>query len=259
MTLKHTRLMAGILTCCLSAAALGQNPDLDTTTFDRNVRPQDDLYLHVNGTWLQNTEIPADKSNFGSFVELADLSQKRIKELIEELSSSEHAKGTDEQKVGDFYRSFMNEELVNEKGIDPLKDRLAAIDKLNSHEDVFKFFGDMQQAGVKTPVAFFVSQDAKNSTQYLVQIIQSGTSLPDRDYYLKDEENLVAARAALKVYIAKLYELAAIEDGEGAADEILALETKLAEAQWPRVELRQADKRYNIFTLDELSKARSRR
>ena len=209
--------------------------------------------MHVNGTWLQNTEIPADKSNFGSFIELADLSQKRIKELIEELSKSEHAKGSDEQKVGDFYKSFMNEELVNEKGVEPLQDQLAAIDQLKTHEDVFKFFGDMQKVGVTTPVGFFVSQDAKKSTQYIVQIVQSGTSLPDRDYYLNDEENLVAARAALKAYIAKLYELAAIADGENAADSILELETKLADAQWPRVELRQADKRYNIFTLEELA------
>lgn len=254
MNPNHTRLVAGILICCLNSAVLAQNSDIDTTTFDRSVRPQDDLFLHVNGTWLRNTKIPADKSNFGSFIELADLSQQRIKDLIEELSKSEHPKGSDEQKVGDFYKSFMNEKLVNENGISPLEDRLAAIDKMQTLDDVFKDFGDLQQLGVRTPIGFIVDQDAKNSTQYIVQIVQSGTTLPDRDYYLNDEDNLVAAREALKVYIAKLYELAGIDDGKGAADAILALEKKLADAQWPRVELREADKRYNIYTLDGLAK-----
>ncbi len=232
---------------------MAQETILDTSTFDRSVRPQDDLYLYVNGTWLQNTEIPADKSNFGSFIELADLSQERIRTLIEKTAESEHPKGSDAQKVGDFYKSFMNVELVNEKGISPLQEQLEKIRSLGSHADVLKYFGTLQKMGVKTPVGFGVTQDDKDSTRYIVVIIQSGTTLPDRDYYLKDDENLVAARKALKTYIEKLFDLAAIENGESAAESILELETKLAEVQWERVKLRQAEKRYNLHSKEMLT------
>lgn len=230
-----------------------QEAELDTSTFDQNIRPQDDLFLHVNGTWLKTTEIPPDKSNYGSFGELADLSQKRIKELVEELSKTEHPKGTDAQKVGDFYKSFMDIEKINQLGLTPVQGELDKINSLSTHEEVFKYFGQLQRVGVGNPVGFFVSQDAKNSTQYIVQLIQSGTSLPDRDYYLKDEENLVAAREALKTYVREVFELAGFEYGDAAAESILKLETRLAEVQWERVVLRQAEKRYNIHTMAELS------
>ncbi len=237
----------------LANVTMAQETILDTSTFDRSVRPQDDLYLYVNGTWLQNTEIPADKSNFGSFIELADLSQERIRTLIEKTAESEHPKGSDAQKVGDFYKSFMNVELVNEKGMSPLQEQLEKIRSLGSHADVLKYFGTLQKMGVKTPVGFGVTQDDKDSTRYIVVIIQSGTTLPDRDYYLKDDENLVAAREALKTYIEKLFDLAAIENGESAAESILELETKLAEVQWERVMLRQAEKRYNLHSKEMLT------
>lgn len=244
------------LIACFVVPAFGQESmdELDTTSIDKNVRIQDDLYSHVNGTWLKTTEIPSDKSNYGAFGKLADLSQKRIRTLIESMSQEKHPQGSDQQKVGDFYNSFMNEELVDEKGISPLESELTKIGQLESKADIWKYFGQAGQLGVGSPVGFFVSQDAKNSTTYICQLIQSGTSLPDRDYYLKEDEDSTRAREALQAYIRALFDLASIENSELAAEEILAFEKKLAEISWERVELRDAEKRYNKYPLAELQK-----
>ena len=179
--------------------------DLDTAAFNRDVRAQDDLFEHVNGTWLQNTEIPADKSNFGSFIQLDDLSRERIRDLVQELSEATHEKGSDEQKVGDYYRSFMDTQQIAAAGLAPLKAELAKIDGLKSKDDVFEHFGYLQTIGVGSPCGFFVSQDAKDSTRYICQLIQGGISLPDRDYYSKNDEKSEAAREALVDYITKLF------------------------------------------------------
>ena len=225
--------------------------DLDTAAFDRDVRAQDDLFLHVNGTWLKNTEIPSDKSNYGSFTKLADLSQERIRELIEAVSKVTHDKGTDKQKVGDFYRSFMDTAAVEAAGLQPIAEELDKIDAIDSKEAMIAHVGYLQTVQIGSPIGFGVSQDAKDSTRYQVQLVQSGTTLPDRDYYLNDEEKSVNARKALKKYIMTLLD----EDNAAEiADNIIALETKLAKAQWPRTRLRQAKERYNKHSLEELAK-----
>ena len=249
--------LAGLVTVVTGSSPItAQLPssDLDTSTFDKSVRPQDDLFLHVNGTWLKNTPIPDDKSNYGSFGQLADLSQKRILELIKETAKGEHEKGTDQQKVGEFYKSFMNEELANQKGIAPLEAELSKINQLKSKEDIWKHFGHLSRIGVSNPVGFFVSQDAKNSTENVCQIIQSGTTLPDRNYYLDEEdESAISARSALKKYITRIFAEASIQDGENAAEQIFELEKQLATISWERTKLRDAEKRYNKFQLNELN------
>ncbi len=225
---------------------------LDSSGFDRNVRPQDDLFLAVNGAWLDNTEIPSDKSNYGAFSVLADAAEMQIREIIERAAESDAEKGSDAQKVGDFYKSYMNLDRVNELGFSPLQPELEKIDGLKTHDDVIRHFGYLQQIGVGSPIGFFVTIDAKDSTRYLSAIIQSGTSLPDRDYYLVDDEKFLAARKALTSYIDQLGALTQSDVSEAAA-QILDLETKLAQAQWPRTELRDANKRYNLFPVADLA------
>ncbi len=234
----------------LGSFAVAQQ-DLDTSAFDRNVRIQDDLFLYVNGTWLKNTEIPSDKSDYGSFIQLADLSLERIRDLIEEVSKESHPVGSDAQKVGDFFRSFMNEDAIEAAGLGPIADDLEKIDVIDSKDALFALMGYLQTIGVESPVGFFVDQDDKDSTRYMAQLVQSGLTLPDRDYYLKDDEKSAAAQAALKTYIKKICALADIDQN---ADDILKLETQLAEAHWERTKLRQADLRYNKHTLEELAK-----
>ncbi len=229
--------------------------DLDTSAFDRNVRVQDDLFEHVNGTWLKSTEIPADKSNYGSFIQLDDLSRERIRDLVQEVAKHRAEKGSDSQKVGDFYRSYMDLQAIAAAGIEPLKSDFEKIEGLKTHEEVFEHFGYLQTIGVSTPSGFFVSQDAKDSSRYICQLIQSGLTLPDRDYYLKqDDEKSAMIRIAMVGYIATAFRACGLSDGKQAAQQILALETKLADAQLPRVVLRDAEKRYNPSTVKKLAR-----
>lgn len=247
-------IILGLTIASMQTVAFGQEDDqvLDTSTFDKSVRVQDDLFLHVNGSWLKYTEIPEDKSNYGSFGMLADEAQLRIREIIEETSEKQHEDGTNAQKIADFYRSFMNEELVNQLGFKPLESELAKIRGLDSKQAIWNHFGYLSKIGVNNPVGFFVSQDPGQATQYICQLIQSGTSLPDRDYYLKDDESSAQVRQALETYIKTLFDLAAIENSQVAAKEIVELETKLAKVSWERVQLRDAKKRYNKKSFEDL-------
>ena len=247
--------LAGLfcLGCTLVTSAQDEpSGSLDTSHFNREIRPQDDLFEFVNGTWLKKTPIPADKTNYGSFTKLADLSEDRLKNIVEELASQTHQKGTDEQKVGDFFKAFMNVEKANELGAAPIEDELAKIDAIESKEDLIRNFGAMDQMGVTTPFGAYISQDAKVSTQYIVHLVQNGTTLPNRDYYLvRHEEKNIAARAAFLKYVEKLVELTGSSlDGE----EILAFETRLADASWSNIKLRDANGRYNKFKTADLAK-----
>ena len=236
------------------AGQVADTETIDRSTFDAGVRPQDDLYRFVNGKWLDTVEIPADKSNYGAFGKLADLSELRVRELIKELAATEHPAGTNEQKVGDYYRAFMDEEAVNSLGSEPLVEDLAAIDAIDSKAAAFKQIATMGVYGMSQPIGMYVSQDSKNSTEYIVHITQYGLTLPDRAYYLEDEEKYVAAREAMAAYVNTLFLLAGLTgDGEeGVGDSVVAFEKQLAEISWDKTELRDVDKSYNKLTLEQL-------
>ncbi|MCA9188706.1 MAG: hypothetical protein KDA99_23935 [Planctomycetales bacterium] len=234
-------------------AAQEAKSGIDKIGFDKSVRVQDDLFLHVNGQWLIHTPIPPDKSNYGSFLILQDEALAHQREIIEGAAAASHAAGSDAQKVGDFYRSFMDEDRIEQLGVAPLGEMLAEIDAIRNVEQLVTYFGSSQAQGGGNPVGFYVDQDDKDSSRYLVAVIQSGTSLPDRDYYLEDDEKYTEARAALAAYVTKIFELAKVDAPDNTADAIVALEKELAAIQWPRTELRDADKRYNKFTIDQLT------
>ena len=156
--------------------------------FDKSIRPQDNLFNHVNGRWLMRTEIPEDKSNYGSFTALSDEAVANVKALMIEASKTSGATGN-AQKIGDFYKSFMDTSAIEQAGIDPLMPEMEKIDSLKTTEDVIRHFGYLQQVGIGGPIAFFVGADAKNSKANLAAVFQSGTSLPDRDYYFVDNPN----------------------------------------------------------------------
>lgn len=225
---------------------------IDLDGLDKSVRPQDDLYRHVNGRWLLATEIPADKSNYGSFTALADAARENVRTIIEESAR----KPADEiaRKIGEFYQSYMNEDLIEKNGLTPIRAELAKIDALSTTDDVIKYFGQLVPVGINSPIGFIIDVDDKNSSRYLVNLVQSGLTLPDRDYYLEDKQNYVAARQALIAYIERLYELAKLPGGAAAASNILKLETSLAKVQWSKTELRDAEKRYNLYRCTDLGK-----
>ena len=252
--LKSVFCFALVLLAALTGPAIAQEEiegTLDKGAFDRDIRPQDDLYEFVNGTWLKNTPIPADKTNYGSFTKLADLSEERLKAIVEELAKETHPEGSDEQKVGDFFKAFMDAEKAEQFGASPIVDELAKIDDLETKEDLIRHLGALDQLGVSTPIGAYVSQDAKVSTQYIVHLVQNGTTLPDRNYYLVlEDEKYLSARRAFVGYINQLMKLT---NSYVEAEAILAFETRLADASWSKVKLRDAQKRYNKYKTAELA------
>ncbi len=235
------------------AAELGSG--LDTAGFDRSVRPQDDLFRFVNGKWLQTTEIPADRSNYGAFVALDDQAQADLHAIVAAAAQGPaRVAGSDAQKIGDFYLSFMDTARADALALTPLASELARIDAIRSREDVNRHFGYAQRLGVTHPIWFYVAQDEKNTTSYISYVFQKGLTLPDRDYYLKTDEKFVAIRAKYLAYIAQLLEQAGVAETQTGARRIMALETRLAEVHWTRVQNRDALATYNKYTLVEAGK-----
>jgi len=247
--------LALVLFAAVAGPAMAQDEvegTLDKGAFDRAIRPQDDLYEFVNGTWLKNTQIPADKADYGSFTKLADLSEERLKAIVEELAEGNHPQGSDEQKVGDFFKAFMDAEKAEQFGASPIVDEIAEIDALETKEDLIRHLGHLDQLGVATPIGSYISQDAKVSTQYIVHLVQNGTTLPDRNYYLVlDDEKYLSARLAFVRYIKQLMKLT---NSYVEAEAILAFETRLADACWSKVKLRDAQRRYNKYKTPDLAK-----
>ena len=216
------------------------------------MRPQDDLYRFVNGTWLKNTAIPADKSNYGSFTKLADDAEKQLQAIIEEAAARTDKKaGSDEQKVGDYYAAFMDEARADELGLKPLEGELARIDALKDRKELAALFAQLSRIGVYL-MPGYIDTDAKDSTQYMVYLFQGGIGLPDRDFYLDKSEKFAQIRARYEAHIGNMLKLAGIEQPEAQAKAIMALETKLAEKQWDKVDSRDADKTYNPWSVADL-------
>jgi putative endopeptidase len=219
---------------------------------EKSVSPQNDFYRHVNGTWLKTQTIPADKSNYGSFTKLYDDAQKNLKNIIEAAAANKTApKGSDAQKLGDFYNAYMDEALVNSKGYEPLKPLLSKISELETHDQVAALMATLRSIGVSGPLSWYVNNDAKKSDEYAVYIGQSGLGLPDRDYYFKEDEKSTENRKAYVKYMADILGMIDVIGAKDAANRVMALETALAEKMWTRVESRDANKRYNKYTTAE--------
>jgi len=236
-----------------SAAPKALVSGIDQSQFDNAIRAQDDFYRHVNGQWLKNNPVPSDKSNYGSFTKLADDAEAQLKKIIEESANAKDKKaGSDEQKVGDYYSAYMNEAKADELGLKPIEAELAAIDALKDRKELGKLFAQMIRNGVNI-VPGYIDTDAKNSSQYMLYIFQGGTGLPDRDYYLDQTDEFKTIRAKYKTHIGNMLTLAKVGDA-AMAEKILALETQIAEAQWTKVDSRDADKTYNKYEFADLPK-----
>ncbi len=226
---------------------------IDNAQADAAVRPQDDLYRAVNGNWLKTYEIPADKSNYGSFTKLHDDAQVNLKSIIEDASKATDATaGSEKQKVGDFFKSWMDEAKINELGSKPLQPQLSAIDAIKDKIEMAKYYGTAQKLGVRAPVGIGIQPDEKNPNAYAVYFRQSGLGLPDRDFYLKPENQ--PKLDAYLAHVTKMFELAGVKDAAAAAKKVVAFEHKLAEVSWTREDNRDAVKTYNATTLQDLSK-----
>jgi predicted metalloendopeptidase len=233
-----------------TAPAVQLGTGLDTAGFDLAVRPQDDLFRYVNGKWLETTAIPADRSNYGAFTALDDQAQADLREIVEEAARTpQTVPGSDSQKIGDFYLSFMDTARADSLGLTPLQPALQRIDAIRDRKGVNEYFGYTERLGVIHPIWLYVAQDEKNTTAYIPYVFQKGLTLPDRDYYLKTDEKFVAIRAKYLTYVTRLLEKAGVADAPAAAQRIVALETRLADAHWTRVQNRDAVATYNKYSV----------
>lgn len=226
---------------------------IDLSYVDADIRPQDDLFGHVNGRWLAEYDIPADRATDGAFRQLFDRAEEQVRDLIVAASQRGAAAGTDEQRIGDLYASFLDEETVQRRGVRPLLDELAVIDGAADADALAAALGALQRVGAGGGVGVYVDTDAKNSARYLVHITQSGLGLPDESYYR--EERHAGVLEAYPGHIARMFAL--VFSGDPAehlqtAERIVGLETRLAEAHWDVVKRRDADLTYNLRTFAEL-------
>lgn len=232
------------------------NAGLDHQAMDLSVRPQDDFYQYVNGTWLKNVEIPSDKSRWGSFDQLHENSIAQLRGIVEALSRNpKHVDDDSEaKKIATLYADFMDEEAIDKSGSKPVKKYLHEIDGLKNKPKIATLTADFERLGLSSPLALYVSQDMKQSTKMIAGIYQSGLGLPDRDYYLKDDTRFQKIRAAYKIYVADVLKLAGEQDVQAQAKAIIELETGLAKVQWTQVQNRDVEKTYNEYALNDLSK-----
>ncbi len=222
---------------------------------DASVRAQDDFFHHLNGQWLKTTEIPADKSSWGTFAKLRDDVQPKLLALIEAAQKNADTAGAkpNEKKIGDFYASFMDEKKLEALGYQPLKAEIERIKALSDKKALPLLIAHLNDIGVPAPYGIGVGQDYKDSSKYVAQLGQSGLGLPDRDYYLKkDDAKFAEIVAKYTLYIEKVLTLAGEKDAAASAKAIVALETAMAEIQWDKVANRDPKKRYNKFELSKL-------
>jgi predicted metalloendopeptidase len=225
---------------------------IDVQYIDDSVRAQDDFYKHINGKWLATTEIPADKGRYGSFDKLADDSQAQLRGIVEDLQKSADPKDPDQQKVADLYGTFMDEPALEALGLKPLDAEFARIDALKDKKEIAGLIGHLNQIGVAAPYSPGVHQDAKDSTKYVFDLGQDGLGMPDRDYYLLDDDKMKQARTDYAAYVEKMLTLSGDKAAAKDAKDIVALETALAKVQWTKVENRDPVKTYNKVDMAKL-------
>jgi len=257
---------AVLLAMCLGAAACMKPAEpnaatkavesgLDPESFDKEVRPQDDLFRHVNGSWLARTEIPADKASYGAFDILFDKAQADLRAIVEEAAkSTTRTPGSEAQKIGDFYESFMNEPRAEQLGITPLKPELDAIDAIKTKTDLARHFARFFKLNLINPIVGYVDGDAQQPTNDILYVFQGGLGLPDRDYYIKNDDKLKEYREKYVGFVGNILGQAGDANAGKSAREIFVLETRLARAHWTNVESRDAVKTYNKVTVADLAK-----
>ncbi|GGF93027.1 peptidase M13 [Rhodococcoides trifolii] len=220
---------------------------LDLSFVDDGTRPQDDLFEHVNGKWLTEYAIPADRAVDGAFRTLYDRAEEDVRTIIAESAESEGAPGSDARKIGDLYSSFMNSDVVEAAGLTPVADELAAIAEASDRVSLAQVLGALQRTGISGAVAHYVDTDAKNSSRYIMHFSQSGIGLPDESYYREDDHAEI--RDKYVAHIDKMFGLAGVDRD---ARVVFELETKLAAGHWDVVKRRDADLSYNLTSFDTL-------
>jgi putative endopeptidase len=218
----------------------------DVAGMDRSVAPGDNFYMFANGNWERTTEIPADRSNYGMFTVLDDLSRQRTQEILEE------ARNDPNSKIGNAYASFLDEATVEAKGLAPIEPWLNRIKSIRDKTEYAAIAGEADRNGVGGPFGSYVGQDDKQPEVYALALFQGGLGLPDRDYYLGSDPKLAEARTAYLTHLEKMFALAGEPNGRARAKALMAFETGIAKVHWNRVDSRDATKTYNKKSLAQL-------
>lgn len=221
----------------------------DAAGMDLSVKPGDDFYDHANGTWAKNTPIPADKSNYGAFNTLDELSRSRTRAILDA------AKDDPASKIGAAYASYLDTAAVEAKGLAPIKPWMAEIKGVKDKAGYATLAAKAARAGISGPFRFYVGQDDKDPETYILSMSQGGLGLPDRDYYLDEKPEMAKIRAAYVAHLETMLTLAGETDAKARAAALMAFETEVAKVHWTQIDSRDADKTYNKLTLAALQKA----
>lgn len=229
---------------------------IDPANMDTTVRPQDDFYHYANGMWIKNNPIPGSEVRWGAFNVLQDNSYKKLKVLLEEASAANAKKGTNEQKVGDFFATAMDSAAIEKQGLSTLTDELNLVSGIKTKDDVLAVAAQLQRKALAPMFTFYVYQDQKNSSAYIPYVDQGGLTLPDRDYYVNNDARSKEIRTAFVSHLEKMFTLMGDEANAAKANAqtIVRLETRLAKASKTRVELRDPQANYNKMTVAEVNK-----
>ncbi len=219
---------------------------------DEGIRPQDDLFGHVNGRWLSETEIPSDRASYGGFAILAEEAELHVRDILEEAAavSATEPRGSVLQQVGDLYKSFMDHERVEALGATPIAEDLERVQGVADLEALVALLGELERQGGGGFFRSYVDNDDRNSDRYVVNLLQGGIGLPDESYYR--DEKFAEIRAAYLPHLERMLGLAGLDDPAELARRVLAVETRLAEGHWERTETRDVLKTYNLRTFAEL-------
>ena len=224
---------------------------LDLNHIDSSVRPQDDLFRFMNGKWLKESVIPEDRASDGAFYWLYEQAEKQVKQIILDQAASKAELGSNAQKIGDLYNSFMAEEKIEQAGLTPIATDLAAAASFKTADQFFQILGELESRGLSGLFYSYVSTDNKDSSKNIVYLGQSGLSLPDEAYYRQDEYQEI--RQAFLLHVEKIFELAKLPNGKAAALAVLELETQIASHHWDQVKDRDAEATYNKKSFTELT------
>jgi len=222
---------------------------LDLGARDLQVKPGDDFFAYANGSWYDRFNIPSDKSSFGPFDRLDELSKERVRGIIEQAAAAHTAAGTPEQQIGDYYAAYMDQEAIEANGLAPAAPDLQRIAAAGTHADIARLFGE---PGFASLFDVQLPPDFRNPDRYCVFITEATLGLPDRDYYLKDDATLKELRAKYLAYIVQILTLGGVPDATAKAQAILAFETEAAKLQWPIEKRRDVDAIYNPRTKGQL-------
>jgi endothelin-converting enzyme/putative endopeptidase len=246
---------ASLMAVAIPASASAAKPvygdwGYGSAAMDQSVKPVDDFWAYVNGTWDKNTQIAPDRASAGPFVTLSDKAEQDVRDIVEQ-TSGEPSRDHLSQQIGDYYASFVDQGAINSAGTAPLKPYLAEINSAKTRAQLLSLF---IKPGYASPVDVGIAPNFKTPDSYAVFAGQATLGLPSREYYLEDNAKMKAHRAAYRNYIVEVERLAGLSGGEAAADRIIALETQLSMVQWPAADRRDIDKIYNPMTRAQLEK-----